>query len=162
MNIRRREMQNMLRISEAANLALHTMVLLAGIGDKRYSVRQIARTMCASEAHLAKVLQRLSRAGLVESARGPKGGFTLARRPDEITLLDVLETIDGPFEPQDCLMRGRLCGEFGCLFGDLLGEMNERIRKYLDGRNLEDVKWVFSNPADTEGRYDEEKDNRDR
>jgi Rrf2 family protein len=148
-------MQNALRISEAANLALHTMVLLAGAGDKKYSVKKIAGIICASEAHLAKVLQRLSRSGLVVSARGPKGGFTLSRRPDEITLLDVLETIDGPFEPQDCLMRGRTCGEFGCLFGDLLGEMNERIREYLGGRNLEDVKWVFSSPADKEGPYDE-------
>lgn len=155
-------MQHVLRISEAANLALHTMVLLAGVGDTRYSVKQIARVMCASEAHLAKVLQRLSHAGLVDSARGPKGGFMLARNPDEITLLEVLETIDGPFEPQDCMMRNRTCGEFGCLFGDLLGEMNDRIREYLGGRNLEDVKWVFGSPEDKKGWFDEAQDHHDR
>lgn len=155
-------MQHVLRISEAANLALHTMVLLAGVGDKRYSVKQIAKTMCASEAHLAKVLQRLSHAGLVDSTRGPKGGFRLLKKPDEITLLEVLETIDGPFEPEDCLMRGRTCGEFGCLFGDLLTEMNGRIREYLEGRNLEDVKWVFGNPEDKEGWFDEAQDNQNR
>jgi Rrf2 family protein len=151
-------MQHVLRISEAANLALHTMVLLAGGGEKRYSVKQIAGIMCASGAHLAKVLQRLAHAGLVDSVRGPKGGFRLAKRPDEITLLEVLETIDGPFEPQDCLMRGHTCGELGCLFGDLLTDMNEHLREYLAGRNLEDVKWVYGDLHEKKGWFDEAKD----
>ncbi|MDD3643003.1 MAG: Rrf2 family transcriptional regulator [Candidatus Krumholzibacteria bacterium] len=151
-------MHHVLRISEAANLALHTMVLLAGAGDKRLSVKQIAEVMCASGAHLAKVLQRLAHAGLVDSARGPRGGFMLARRADEITLLEVLETMDGPFEPQDCLMGGHTCGEFGCLFGDLLTDMNERIREYLGGRNLEDVKWVYGSPRDRKVWFHEAQD----
>lgn len=155
-------MQHVLRISEAANLGLHTMVLLAGGGDKRYSVKQMAEIICVSAAHLAKVLQRLAHAGLVDSARGPRGGYRLARRPDEITLLEVLETIDGPFEPQDCLMRGRTCGEFGCLFGDLLAEMNERLKAYLHGRNLEDVKWVYGDLQVRKGWFDEAQDHTDR
>lgn len=151
-------MQNMLRISEAANLALHTMVLLAGAGETRYTVKEIAEVICSSEAHLAKVLQRLAHAGLVDSTRGPGGGFRLAGRPDAVTLLDILETIDGPFEPQDCLMKGRTCGEFGCLFGDLLTEVNGRIREYMQGRTLEDVKWVYGTPADRKGWFHEAQD----
>jgi Rrf2 family protein len=127
------------------------MVFLAGAPAGRYSSGAIARTLCVSEAHLAKVLQRLSKAGLLVSVRGPKGGFRLARRPEDITLLEVFETIDGPFEPEECLMRDKSCGQMGCLFGDLLGDINRQVREYLGGRNLEDVKWVYDSAGDGGG-----------
>lgn len=148
-------MHGSLRISEAASLALHTMVFLAGAPDIRYSAGRIARTLCVSEAHLAKVLQRLSKAGLLVSARGPKGGFRLARGPEKITLLMVFEVIDGPFEPEECLMQDQSCGQMGCLFGDLLGDINRQVREYLGGRNLEDVKWVYDSAGDRKGNQDE-------
>jgi Rrf2 family protein len=144
-----------LRISEAASLALHTMVFLAGDPTIRYSSGRIARTICVSEAHLAKVLQRLSKVGLLVSVRGPNGGFRLARSPEQITLLDVFEAIDGPFEPEKCLMHDKSCGQMGCLFGDLLANINQQVREYLGGRNLEDVKWVYASAGDRKGHQDE-------
>ena len=148
-------MHGSLRISEAASLALHTMVFLAGVPDTRYSSGRIARTLCVSEAHLAKVLQRLSKAGFLVSVRGPNGGFRLARKPEKITLLEVFEAIDGPFEPEECLMHDHSCGQMGCLFGDLLGDINRQVRGYLGGRNLEDVKWVYASAGDRKGNPDE-------
>ena len=68
-------MPTMLKISEAATLALHTAFFLVTNPDRRLTTREMASTMGASEAHLSKVLQRLVHAGLVESVRGPKGGF---------------------------------------------------------------------------------------
>ena len=148
-------MHSSLRISEAASLALHTMVFLAGAPATQYSVGRIARSLGVSEAHLAKVLQRLSKAGLLVSARGPKGGFRLARGPEEITLLEVFEAIDGSFEPEECLMQDQSCGQMGCLFGDLLGDINRQVKEYLGGRNLEDVKWVYDSAGDGKGNPDE-------
>jgi Rrf2 family nitric oxide-sensitive transcriptional repressor len=63
-------MPTVLRMSDAASLALHGMVILAEAPERRVSARAIASELDASEAHLAKVLQRLARAGLVESVRG--------------------------------------------------------------------------------------------
>lgn len=151
-------MKGALRISDAASLALHTMVYIAG-GDRRhYPVRVIARAICVSEAHLSKVLQRLVRAGLLVSVRGPRGGFRLARKRDEVTLLEVFEAIDGPYEPNDCLLRDRSCGQLGCLFGDLLRNVNGEVREYMAGRTLEDVKWVYATANDRERVYDEAQD----
>jgi Rrf2 family protein len=144
-----------LRISEAASLALHTMVFLAGDPVVRYSSGRIARTICVSEAHLAKVLQRLSRVGLLVSVRGPNGGFRLSRPAEQITLLDVFEAIDGPFEPEECLMHDKSCGQMGCLFGDLLIDINRQVREYLGSRNLEDVKWVYASVGGRKGDPDE-------
>jgi len=148
-------LQNSLRISEAASLALHAMVYLAGAPDSHYTAGKLAGAICVSEAHLAKVLQRLARAGILVSIRGPMGGFRLAGRPDRITLLEVFEAIDGPFEPGECLMHEKTCGRMGCLFGDLLGDINEQVRSYLGGRTLEDVKWVYGSAGDREEEFDE-------
>ena len=82
-------MSGVLKISEAASLALHTMALLASerVGPMR--IHDMARTFDISEAHLAKVLQRLSRAGLVHGTRGPRGGFMLPDGGEETTLLEI-------------------------------------------------------------------------
>ncbi|MCF8044104.1 MAG: Rrf2 family transcriptional regulator, partial [Desulfarculaceae bacterium] len=75
-------MQQLLKISEAASLALHTMGLLASRPGEQVPTRELAARLKVSEAHLAKVMQRLGRAGLVRSQRGPKGGFALERNPE--------------------------------------------------------------------------------
>jgi Rrf2 family protein len=144
-----------LRISEAASLALHAMVSLAGDPLAHYSAGRLSRIICVSEAHLAKVLQRLAKAGLLVSVRGPKGGFRISRGADMITLLDVFEAIDGPYEPSECLMHDRTCGQMGCLFGDLLGDINRQVRDYLGGRSLEDVKWVYESANDRKEKFNE-------
>ena len=124
-------MSNILRVSEAAALALHTVALLAAGDGKPRSTRSIASTFEASEFHLAKVLQRLTRAGFVRSARGPRGGFTLVPSTAEATLLDVFETIEGRFTPSDCLLGDAPCGADTCVFGGLIKSTNRRVHNYL-------------------------------
>ena len=113
-------MSTVLRISEAASLAFHTMALLATEHERPLTTHEIASAFDVSQAHLAKVLQRLAHAGLVRSARGPRGGFTLARPAEGITLLDVYETIEGPLTPSDCLLGSKICGGEACIFGSLV------------------------------------------
>jgi len=132
-------MPNVLRVSEAASLALHTMVLLAANSGKLLSTREIASTLKVSEAHLSKVLQRLAREGLVESIRGPKGGFALARSSGRITLLEVYEAIEGPLGDTDCLLSKRLCDGDNCIMGPLLRDTNRKVREYLSKTTLAGV-----------------------
>jgi len=127
----------MLKLTEAALLAMHTMVYLAGKPDRRVSTREIAAEFDASEAHLSKVLQRLARYGLVKSERGPKGGFSLnTHYGGEITLLDIYESIEGPLVERKCFHTTRICDENQCLFGNLLGNINKQVREYLSATRL--------------------------
>ncbi|HUT54367.1 MAG TPA: Rrf2 family transcriptional regulator [bacterium] len=136
-------MDNVLKISEAASLALHAIVYLADNGGHKFSNKDIAAAIHASEAHLSKVLQRLAKAGLVSSNRGPKGGFVLARRPDEITLLQVYEAIEGPMASSPCLLESPVCAGDKCLMGDVIGRLNLEVRTYLERTRLSDLSDVF-------------------
>ena len=133
-------MSAMLNISEAASLALHSAVLLAAIPDRLVTTKEIASKLRVSETHLSKVLQRLARIGLVKSMRGPKGGFTLGKPAGEITLLDVYESIEGPFVLGGCLFDVPIWGDGkSCILGGLLGRVDEEVREYLAEARLESV-----------------------
>ena len=132
-------MANLLKVSEAASLGLHIMALLAAEPEKLVSVREAATALDVSEAHLAKVMQRLAKAGLVESIRGPRGGFLLARSPGEITLLEVYEAIEGPIIVRQCLFSTRLCDGKKCIFGGMLQSIDAQAKQYLADTKLSAV-----------------------
>ncbi|MBC7217944.1 MAG: Rrf2 family transcriptional regulator [Candidatus Caldatribacterium sp.] len=126
------------QFSEAVSLALHSMVLLAQSASP-LTVREMAEQTGASFHHLAKVFQRLRKANLVVSSRGPKGGFALARCPERITLLEVYEAIEGSVPEKICLLGAASCPFTQCIFGGLLGEFALRFRDYLASHTLSDV-----------------------
>jgi len=125
-----------LHISDAASLALHAAVLLASSSPRPLRSKEIADTIHASETHLSKVLQRLARAGLVRSTRGPKGGFVLADDPEAISLLDIFEAIEGPLRPTTCLLDKPLCDGRCCIFGGTLQKAGEIVRRHLAATKL--------------------------
>ena len=130
-------MSSILKISEAASLALHGVVLLASEPERSISTKEVASRLNVSEAHLSKVFQRLARVGLVESTRGPKGGFRLLRAAEEITLLDVYESIEGPFALGKCPFE--VCTGEKCMLGELLGSLEQRIKDYLTETKLNEL-----------------------
>jgi Rrf2 family protein len=81
-------------MSEGVEWAAHACALLAA-SPKPLSGARLAAYHDLPAAYMAKHLQALARAGLVESARGPGGGYSLARPPAAITLLDIAEAIEG-------------------------------------------------------------------
>ncbi len=124
-------MASILKISEAASLALHTVVYLATQHDGLVSTKEIARVLRASEAHLSKVLQRLARVGIVSSVRGPKGGFALLKSPENISLLEVYQAIEGPLTLSNCLSEHPSCSGKQCVLGTLICSIHEQITKHL-------------------------------
>jgi len=108
-------MAKLLRVSEAASLALHACGLLASSSGQAKSARELASALQSSEAHLAKVLARLDRAGFVKSRRGPGGGYQLAKRPEQVSLRQVCEAIEGEYETSDCPFGLSICGGKGML-----------------------------------------------
>jgi Rrf2 family protein len=132
-------MQTALRISDAAALAFHAMAFLAEHSNDLTTTGNIASTLKVSEAHLSKVLQRLTKDGLVRSIRGPGGGFTLAKQRDKITLLEVFESIEGPLELSDCLFGNSECVGENCMFGELINSVNHQLKRTLGSRKLSDI-----------------------
>jgi len=131
-------MNSLVSISEASSLALHGMGLIA-CKESQMTVREMASMVEVSEAHLAKVFQRLSKAGLVVSSRGPGGGFMLSRDASSISLYDIYRAIEGDPSISSCLLASSSCPFRGCIFGSLLKEMSEKFIDHLKGNTLEDL-----------------------
>ena len=125
-----------IKISEAAVLGIHAMIYMAQRPDRKVSTKEIADFHRISDNHLSKVLQRLVRAGYVTSVRGPGGGFELAKDPDEIKIISLYELFDGPLALSECLFDRPVCIAGGCLFGNLLHEVNGMIEKYMGSTRL--------------------------
>lgn len=83
-------------MSQGVEWALHSCLNLAWSGERAVTATRLAALNDLSPTSLNKHLQQLVRAGLVRSTPGPSGGFTLARASAEITVLEVVEAIDGP------------------------------------------------------------------
>ena len=128
-----------LKISDAATLAIHAMVVLAANQGAHVPVNDIADTIGLSATHLGKVFQRLARVGLVTSRRGPGGGFLLSKRPEEIRLLDIYQGIDGPLIENSCLLSKGACALDFCIFGDLNRRVQHTVKEYLGNTTLADV-----------------------
>ena len=84
-------------ISPTAEYALRAMVAIAAADSKALVTASIAEQTQVPPGYLPKVLQTLRRSGLVDSKRGLGGGFTLARPPEQITVLDVVNAV-GPIK----------------------------------------------------------------
>ena len=91
--------------SEYAILALLDMAINVDGGP--IHVRAIAARRSIPVKFLEQVMSALKKAGLVESIRGAQGGYILARNPDQISLVDIIEAIEGPIAPIDCVVEGR-------------------------------------------------------
>lgn len=137
-------MAQIVNMSDAASIGLHTLILMASDPGRMMSARELADALQVSEAHLAKVLQRLVREGLVTSQRGPGGGFLLKGEPAEVTLLTVYEAIDGKLDTDRCMLGVPVCSGDGCVFGSLTSEIHHRIRDQLSQTTLTDLQGTLA------------------
>ncbi len=104
-------MQHVLRISRKIDYGLRAMIYLSSIpASSVVPFREIAHQMDVPEDFLAKILKTLVDQGLVKSTRGPHGGYALARPPEAISFLDVIEAVEGPVALNVCLDGDDACG----------------------------------------------------
>ncbi|PKP04334.1 MAG: Rrf2 family transcriptional regulator [Bacteroidetes bacterium HGW-Bacteroidetes-9] len=131
-------MAKVVHISEAASLAVHGMVLIAG-SSEILNVNQIADITHSSRNHLAKVMQILVKNGYLDSVRGPKGGFTLKGDPKKINLLEIYELIEGNIEEHHCGIETQKCPFDICVFGGLADKFSADFIEYLRNKTLFDL-----------------------
>jgi len=129
-------MADIIRISDATALALHSMVHLAIEPEGQSTTAKIAELFDVSRHHLAKVHQRLTKAGLIESQRGPAGGVSLARPAARIKLLDIYEAMEGNMICHPCLFGKQKCPRADCVLGALLPGLARQVRDYFEQTTL--------------------------
>jgi Rrf2 family iron-sulfur cluster assembly transcriptional regulator len=126
-------------IRRNTDYALRAMVYLAEQPEGgTLSTRSIAYEGDFSYQLACKLMQKLHNAKLVKSSMGPNGGFSLSRRPSKITLLEIVEAIQGPIKLNKCLFDPDFCSRQNrCTISTKLAELQESIDKHLSIVTLE-------------------------
>ena len=127
-----------MQITRQADYAVRAMVYLAQLGpEKRASTSQIAQEKQIPPSFLAKIVSQLSVAGLLQTSRGARGGVSLARSAEDISLLDVVEAIDGPILLNDCVADNGACS-FGdsCPMKPVWCDAQQELVSRLDNTNF--------------------------
>ncbi len=103
-------------------------------------VKDIARRQKISERYLERLFLSLKTAGLVKSVRGAHGGFTLAKTPREIKLLDIIRVSEGPLALVDCVVDAGACPRSStCATRDVWTELQSAMDKVLGSITLDDL-----------------------
>jgi Rrf2 family transcriptional regulator, nitric oxide-sensitive transcriptional repressor len=123
-------------ISQTTEYALRAVVWLAAHPDKALTAQQIAEATRVPAGYLAKVLQGLSRAGLLHSQRGLGGGFTLARSPSSLTMWDVVQAVDPLKRVRSCPLGFEEHAEELCPLHEQLDEAIAMIEKMFTACKL--------------------------
>lgn len=127
-----------LELSSEGRYALRALIYLALVGELATADK------VSAEAHiprrlLARILAKLSHAGLVQSEQGRGGGSRLARPAGKITLREAVEAIEGPFGVIRCIMEDRACGEGApCALHEAWEEGQQAILEYLGTQTIDE------------------------
>lgn len=130
-----------MRITRETEYAVRCVLYLMTKGDSDVVRRdEIAREMDIPDQFLRKIAQRLSRAGFIELAQGPKGGIRLTTSPNKLTLLDVVEAITGEIFLNDCVMKPESCVRSdACSIHLVWDKARNQLRKTLQEATFEKI-----------------------
>ena len=127
-------------LSNTSKYAIRAAIYLALHGEqkKRIDIKTIARSLNIPSPFLAKILQVLSKQKLLVSTKGPNGGFTLAKDPNEISVYEIVTIIDGGDIFDKCLISLRSCNEEGipCPIHDKFEPVRAEIKKLFREQTL--------------------------
>ena len=124
-----------MQITRQADYAVRAVLYLANLGNnERAATSTVAEDQRIPASFLAKIISQLSIAGLLHTSRGARGGVTLAREPQDISLLEVVEAIDGPIQLNECVGDENECSfEDGCplrsVWSDAQNDLVARLKK---------------------------------
>lgn len=124
-----------MKYSNATNYALHTMVHLMRVPkENAIGVQELAEMQKLSPTYLSKILTKLTKAGLIESTPGAKGGYKIARNQTDASFFDVIKAIEGDANLFDCTIHHE-----GCLIEKTMREAEENMKLELQEKRLSDL-----------------------
>jgi Rrf2 family protein len=129
-----------MRISSKGDYGLRALFDLAlHYGNGPVRSRDIADRQAIDENYLNQLLIQLRRAGLVQSLRGPQGGHLLAKAPNEITLLEALQALEGPMVEMAEGIQPSPQADQSAILGDVWSGLRGAVEAYLTAHTLEDL-----------------------
>jgi Rrf2 family iron-sulfur cluster assembly transcriptional regulator len=128
-----------MRLTTKGRFAVTAMIDLAlRQGTGPVTLAAISQRQQISLSYLEQLFGKLRRNDLVESTRGPGGGYSLGRKPADITVADIITSVDEPIDATHCAGKENCLGEAGrCMTHDLWTSLNERMVEFLDSVNLQ-------------------------
>lgn len=131
-------MSRIVSLSESALIALHSLAMVARNTPNPMRIKRIAEAISGSENTIAKVMQRLVKAGFLVSSRGPAGGFALAVPAEDVSLLEIYECIEGPLRTDGCSFDKKTCVFGDCIFGNFMDDIAQDFKKKFSEKKLAD------------------------
>ncbi len=129
-----------MQITRETDYAIRCILYVASSENGTAVVGEISKAQSVPKTFAAKIMQKLQRAGLVKSKRGVKGGYTLTRRPSDITLLDVIEAIEGPLSLNVCVIDQNSCDRVShCTIHPVWIKLRDVFAEHLSKYTLEDL-----------------------
>jgi len=131
----------MIRLTNLADYGVVLMCHMAGAPKNLYSAVYLSKDTGIPVPTVSKIMGALSKAGLLTSHRGLKGGFRLERAPEDISVANVIEAVDGPIALTNCIEHapGDCCYESVCSMKPHWQVINTVIRKGLDSITLDEI-----------------------
>ena len=127
-------------ISREVDYGIRCVLYLSGRPDQVTMVEEISSAMRIPKSFLAKILQKLTRKGLVRSLRGVNGGFLLQRRPKEISLLDVIKVFQKEVALNKCAVDNAACSiSCSCVVHPVWVDLRKMIEDRLAAISFEDM-----------------------
>jgi len=122
------------------DFAFRVLIYLALDTERRTTISDIAKQYGVSKNHLMKVVNQLTRAGIVDASRGPNGGLILARAPNEVSVGEVVRLTEDKFELVECFRADNQCAITpACTLKSVFAEALEALFEVLDGYSIEDL-----------------------
>ena len=135
-----------MRLTTKGRFAVTAMIDLALRQDKGpVTLAGISQRQEISLSYLEQLFGKLRRHEIVESVRGPGGGYNLARRPEDVTVADIIIAVDEPIDATQCGGKGNCHnahhegGSQHCMTHDLWSTLNAKMVEYLDSVSLKDL-----------------------
>lgn len=129
-----------MRLTTKGRFAVTAMLDLAMHGGKRpVTLAGISQRQSISLSYLEQLFGKLRRHTLVESVRGPGGGYTLARELAKVSVADIITAVDEPLDATQCGGKENCQDEQRCMTHDLWATLNDKMYEYLDSVKLSDL-----------------------
>lgn len=141
-----------MQITREADYSVRCVMHLSLNQGRPIAVGEIVEAQGVPKSFAAKILQKLVKAGIVKSLKGARGGFLLAREPEEISLLDVYEAASGPLSLNVCVNNPKSCERSGkCQIHPVWIELSEEVKKKLST-------WNFKKLSQRQKKYERRKE----